>query len=272
MFDLVVKNAKVVNHDRIFDGTIGITGEKIALVSGADYVPEAREVIDAGHQYVLPGIVDPHVHLACYPTWPVEQGIEQQTKAAVAGGVTTVVHFLYANYSITQGYKEFMKVYKQVGYVDLAFHAAILRSSQIEEIPQLAELGICSYKFLLPYKGPEIYEEMKKAGIEGLDDGIVFEAFSKIASLDKGAIATIHAENPEMFFAAKDRIIKEGNVDRYYWTDTRPNYNEATTMIKICEFAKVTDCPIYFVHVTIKEGGEIIRKYRAEGVQVMGYN
>ena len=61
--DVIVKGGKIVNHNGIRDGDVLIQGEKITgIVSGSE-LPEAGEVIDATGLYVLPGLIDPHMHL-----------------------------------------------------------------------------------------------------------------------------------------------------------------------------------------------------------------
>ena len=63
MYDLLIKNGKLVTPDRIYEATVAINDGKYAafLAPGAEV--EAKEVIDAKGNYVFPGIIDCHAHL-----------------------------------------------------------------------------------------------------------------------------------------------------------------------------------------------------------------
>lgn len=61
--DIVMKNCKIVNHDGISNSGLAIKEGKIAAIAADEYLPEARSTIDAGGNYVLPGIIDAHCHV-----------------------------------------------------------------------------------------------------------------------------------------------------------------------------------------------------------------
>lgn len=63
MFDLVVKNGRIVTSDQIFSANIGVKGETIAAIFAPGLPFEARDVVDAKGKYVFPGGIDSHAHL-----------------------------------------------------------------------------------------------------------------------------------------------------------------------------------------------------------------
>src|SRR3972149_2679844 len=88
--DTVVKNGKVVLHDGILDAGVAIDKGKVVGLMPDAYLPEAKEVIDAGGKYILPGCIDPHAHLQrAYYT--MEENIKSETRHAAIGGITTMV-------------------------------------------------------------------------------------------------------------------------------------------------------------------------------------
>ena len=95
----IIKGGTVVNEGRAFKGTIVIDGERISeilednlssqsITSSSSQNGDAVEVIDASGCYVLPGIIDDHVHFR-EPGLTEKADIESETRAAAAGGVTT---------------------------------------------------------------------------------------------------------------------------------------------------------------------------------------
>ena len=95
-FDLVIQNGRLVTPAGIVEAHVGVMGESIAAISASPLLDEAREtdgtanVIDAKGRYVLPGVVDAHVHFND-PGFPEREDMASGTAAAAAGGVTTIV-------------------------------------------------------------------------------------------------------------------------------------------------------------------------------------
>ncbi|MDR1981760.1 MAG: dihydroorotase [Tannerellaceae bacterium] len=86
---ILIKNARIINEGRTFDGAVLIKGDKIAAVyEVAAPEVEAGEVIDAGGKWLLPGVIDDQVHFR-EPGLTHKGDIASESRAAVAGGVTT---------------------------------------------------------------------------------------------------------------------------------------------------------------------------------------
>lgn len=90
LFNLVIKNGKVVTTDRIFEASICVTDGKIAAIVEAGTPVEAEEVIDAKGSYVFPGAIDSHSHLND-PGYLWREDYAHGTAAAGVGGYTTIV-------------------------------------------------------------------------------------------------------------------------------------------------------------------------------------
>jgi dihydroorotase (multifunctional complex type) len=182
------------------------------------------------------------------------------TRSAAAGGVTTVIPFIASLESITSSLDVFRQIYEMAAHVDCSFHAVIFKAEQISEIKDLIRQGITSFKFLLPYKGTEALP-----GVGDIDEGLIYLGMREIAPT--GALAMVHCESYDIFSRLRSQIMsKESSAA--HWHDARPNECEAHAIATITSLAKLTRCPLYIVHISIKEGGDLVRRARAEGVRV----
>jgi len=285
--DCVIKNCIIVKHDRCIEGSIAIDKGKIVMIAGKIWeknnpsdshllpgnpsyknpesdMPGGKREIDAGGNYVIPGLIDPHMHFD-WPDWDFASGTESATKAAAAGGYTTVINHLSGPGDLKEIFESRKKIVEQKGYIDTAFHMAIFTEEQVEEIPDMAKLGVPSFKFFLPYRGSEVVPPLV-----GIDDGIVYTGFEKIAKIGYPGIALIHAENVEIFFRLKSRALKSGNDKNVNWADVRPVICELESIKRIACFSLATGCPVYIVHVSSMEGVQAIRDAQITGVNITG--
>src|SRR3972149_3277102 len=91
-FDLVIKNARIVTPVGVDSGEIGIKDGRIAAVAGRGSQLAAPSVVDAEQKYVIPGVVDPHVHVGAFN--PLKDDFRTESQAAAAGGGPTIgIHF-----------------------------------------------------------------------------------------------------------------------------------------------------------------------------------
>ncbi len=89
MFEGLIKNARIVNEGKIFDGSLVLHGGKIhSILSPGDSLPEARNIVDASGRILLPGIIDDQVHFR-EPGLTHKGDIRSESRAAVAGGITS---------------------------------------------------------------------------------------------------------------------------------------------------------------------------------------
>ena len=91
MFDLVIRNGRLVSPDAITPGTIGISGGSIAAIAPPGEQIAGANEIDATGMLILPGLVDAHVHIPGFLLSSRLDDFTSASKAAAAGGVTTVL-------------------------------------------------------------------------------------------------------------------------------------------------------------------------------------
>lgn len=286
-FDLVIQNGKLVIPPDVISGSIGIKGEKIAAIATDLGGLPAKKTIDAKENYVLPGVVDPETHLGIHRS--LEDDFISETKAALAGGVTTWGMMLTSP-TISRGYKQFkdpedsvpfsqvIPIFQELGdehsMVDYFLTPLVANDAQVEEIPRLAEeFGATSYKYYLHLKrGQETlgqWEPQRKIGVYGFDDGTVFIGMEHVGRLGPPCIVCIHPENWEIIRVMQARLIKQGRKDNAAWDQRCPHFVEAMHVRQYAYLAKVTNCPLYIVHTTTRETIDEILRARDDGVKVI---
>lgn len=91
MVDLVIKNGRMIVPQGVIYGGIGIEGSKIICIGNNSCLPEGNRVIDAEGHFIIPGLIDPHVHLAG-GVWPsLEEGLEAQFSKETEGPCMVVL-------------------------------------------------------------------------------------------------------------------------------------------------------------------------------------
>ncbi|NIS69426.1 MAG: amidohydrolase family protein [Proteobacteria bacterium] len=264
----VIRNCAIVNPHGIVHGGLAIDKGKIVAIAQDQDLPVAERTIDVKGNFVIPGIVDAHVHLEWPPGVELIQNIRTETQASASSGVTTVIHLLAPADDILKKAKEFVDVYEKNAFVDLALSARIYTREDIEQIQQLADYGIHGFKLLLPYKGTEA---VWKGRVGGIDDGIVFLTLEEIARLfNQGyrVFARVHCENVEIFFKLKEKYLEQ-NKEPSSWDEVRPRYCEEEAMRRMIYLSNITRCPLYIVHLSIGEGVGLVTEDKGENRKIM---
>jgi len=259
--DTIIRGGNIIiPHGGIVRGDILIYAGKIVGISSGFDLSEADIEIDGRGKYVFPGIIDVHTHYGVGSS----DDFLSETKSAALGGVTTIITFLnnpnrYSEIFIPE--KE--KAEKQA-YIDFSYHICLMKDEQLDEIPLYVEkYGISSFKFFMNYRG----DEGKSFGVEGLDDGFLYEGFKKISQYPK-AKAIVHAENIEICWRFRKKLKEEGKDGLETWNQSRPSFLEAESIQRACYLAKIADCPLYIAHVTSKAACEELNAFRQKYSQI----
>ena len=88
MSSVLIRNARLVNEGREFDGDLLVSHGRIVKIAGRIDSENARVEIDANGQWLLPGMIDDQVHFR-EPGAPAKGSIHSESRAAVAGGITS---------------------------------------------------------------------------------------------------------------------------------------------------------------------------------------
>src|ERR687890_2257119 len=148
--DVLITNASAVipNAGIIAETNIMIEDGKIkALVKSVENISASRK-IDVHGKYVLPGVIDPHVHYGVYT--PINEAARTESRSAAVGGVTSMIRMLrlFDGYCNSNVIKQ-LHASKGNHFIDYSIHASILRPDQIKDILYLKELGVSSLKIYM---------------------------------------------------------------------------------------------------------------------------
>ena len=253
MPSLTIANCVLVRPTGRVPASILIDDGRIVAIVRPDDRPEAEQTIDASGRFVIPGLIDPHVHLGLSQSF--ENACWNESRAAVTGGVTAMMHYLISPDSFTATYEQHAKAVETRSLVDVGFHGMVQNDLQVSEISQTTEsLGLTSYKFHMAMKGPEA-----AYGIRGVDDGLMFEGLQEVARTP-GVIALAHTENIDVILRFRDRWIDRWKQDpeSAVWTDYRPAFTEEEAIVRACLFAQQAGAPLGVVHNSVGRGPELL--------------
>jgi len=240
--DLVIKGGQVViPGSGIYETDVAVEGGKVSAL-GSGFT--GREEINASGKYILPGIIDPHIHLGIFGDLASE--METETRSGLIGGVTTVGCFMGGPDPYYPGFSDVIAMTEGKVNTDIFFHLGIMTPEQKQEIPRLIEeFGITSFKQYM-------------AGIPGLipdvDDGFLLKTFETAAQIGDRVIICVHAENPAINAACRVEIqnaLSDGTLAD--WSDTQPNFSEAEAVRRAAYLAGLAGNRLYFVHISAAE-------------------
>ena len=266
--DLRVINARVVTPSGTIFGGVGVADGEIAAVGADASLPDADREIDAEGNYLVPGFIDPHVHwgLSRYE-YDYHEGLEHdfetETRGAVHGGVTCVVNFLLQPEPYLPDMDFFKRAGEENSYVDFAYHAIVHQEHHIEEIEELAEEGVRSFKTFFnwyKYASPEL-------GIDHFDAGDVYRVLDKVSRINDGVVM-FHAENEDLAQVRREELQEEGRNDLEAWGESSPNVGEAMQIEQIARLTEYTDSRAYIVHMSTGEGVDTVERFREKGIDI----
>jgi dihydropyrimidinase len=228
---------------------------------GAGLPGDGAETIDATGCHVLPGLIDPHVHLGIFA--PFEEEIRTETRSALLNGVTTIGLYAGGTEPYLRTLDHTIRLIRECSWVDVFIHLPIFTPEQLEEIPIYASrYGITSFKAYM-------------CGIPGIipaaDDGFLLDIMTAVAALGPGAVLNIHAENASLVerAAAAGLAARPAGLDPARWANARPSYVEEEAVRRAAFLARTTGTRIYFVHLSSAAAAATVRTLKQEGADIL---
>ena len=259
MHDSLVRGTIVTSVQIMPDGWVAIDDGRIAAL-GTGEPPPARTVLDYTGKFVLPGLVDGHMHTSSSMGWP---GIEGSTRAAAAGGVTTCVDMPY---DVPQAVTSAAVLDDKIGWVnrtshvDVALYGTIAKHGGVAEIAGLAEGGVCSFK-LSTYE----YDAVR---FPRIDHPTMVEAFAAIAKT--GVPVSVHNEDQELVERLTAEAREAGQTHAIMHCRTRPPLAETMADDEIFEIGLATGAHVHIAHSSVARGFTIAEAFRSMGAQATG--
>ncbi|AMW98958.1 allantoinase AllB [Rummeliibacillus stabekisii] len=261
MFDLLIKGGNVVFHDGVRKVDIGVKDEKISCI--AEHITEdAKEVIDAAGQFVMPGMIDTHVHIS-EPGRTEWEGFETGSKSMAAGGTTSYVEMPLNALPATINKEALdlkLEAAKTQNYVDYAFYGGLVPDN-LDKLEELDAAGVLAFKCFLSDIASDI-----PGDFTNVDDYTLYKGMQKLAELDQ--LLCIHAENPSVTKKLAEDMVREGRTTAMDYVESRPIFTEVEAVSRAILFAKETGCKLHLVHISTSEAVQVIVKAQQEGVDV----
>ncbi len=253
--DLLLKNARLVLPDAgVQAGSVGVAQGRIVAVLSPGVDLPAHEVVDCENRWLMPGVIDPHVHFGFgdpKTDWRTE------SRSAAIGGVTTVISFHRAP-DFRDSVDALRTLAESQSTVDFAFHFGITSRLHTDTLAETsARFGVRSYKLYLMYRGAAGLSK----GFTEIDDGLLWDAMIRTREIP-GGILGVHCENVEIIPLLRDPLRRAGRSDAGVWDDQSPDFLEAENVSRVCYFAEKTGCPVNIVHLSSREALDMVRRHR----------
>jgi allantoinase len=249
----VIRGRRIVFPDGVRPASVHIEGQQIARVADHDAVPPHEEVVDVGDLVVSPGLVDTHVHIN-EPGRAEWEGFETATRAAAAGGVTTLVDMPLNSIPSTTS-REALRLKRRAAgsrcSVDVAFWGGVVPGN-VSDLEPLIDDGVRGFKCFLVPSGVDEFPAVDQADLR-----LAMPVLAR-----RNVPLLVHAESPSLIRPPKS----SGRYADYLATRSPQAEAEAVgMMIALAEqFAVLT----HIVHVSSAEAVEALAAAQAAGVPI----
>lgn len=256
---ILITNGLIVTSTDNYKSDILIIDGQINHIESKIKTSDIDKVIDAEGLYILPGGIDPHVHMHL----PTVSGYSSDdfltgSRAALYGGTTTLLDFvtLKKGRSLSDALRERKEEAKN-SMADFSFHVSPVEwtNSTEHEIYDCIREGVTSFKVYMAYKDTI-----------GLSDSDLLKVM-KVAG-KAGALVTVHCESGDEIDILRNKFFEEHHIEPKYHALSRPAGLEAGAVKRAIDLANLADCPLYIVHVSAKESLKHIQEAQCGGQKV----
>ena len=259
MDPILIINGTVVSSESSYEADILVNNGTIADIGklNPSRFPGCQ-VIDAKGKLILPGGIDPHVHLQLpTPAGPSCDDFISGSKAALVGGTTFVIDFVTParGESLVKALTLRLKESNNC-LVDYTLHMGITWYN--DSIPEqmhwcVNEVGIKSFKVYLAYKG---------------SIGIEYDELEKVMQTAASLNATVlvHCEEGDEILKNQKNFLSKGKTAPLYHALSRPPATESESVRKVIDLCRKTRCKTYIVHTSTAKSIEYIRAAKKEGL------
>ncbi|GIF17611.1 allantoinase [Actinoplanes tereljensis] len=250
MVDLVLRSRRVVTPSGVVPASVSVVGEKIVAVGPYDAQVEAGLTLDVADAAVLPGLVDTHVHVN-EPGRTEWEGFATATRAAAAGGVTTIIDMPLNSLPPTVDVAA-LKIKQKAAtgqiHVDVGFWGGAIPGNS-DKLPALHEAGVFGFKSFLADSGVPEFPPVSAA-----------ELATALEAVD--ALFVVHAEDPDHLHDAASSATYAD------FLASRPAEAEHAAIATAIEAARKSGRRVHILHLSAAGALPLIAAAKAEGVRV----
>lgn len=263
--DLVLAGGKVMLPGGLTDASVGVADGKIVMISHQQWVPDAKKVEEVSGRVVFPGFVDTHVHFRD-PGLLYKEDFETGTRAAAAGGITTVVD-MPNNKPVINTVEAFVRKRddtRKKAIVDYGLYAG---ATNLPEIPGMLAEGAIGVKIFM-VTDPKSGYPHDPALFTG-DDGVLYDTL-KIAK-HEGTYCAVHPTNQEIFAHESKKKWTAGTttpddfVEAYFGENCVSDHTAIATLI---EMSRASKSKVHVLHLRSEAGVLQLKRAKEDGVPV----
>ncbi len=261
MASTLIKNGTIVNSGETYKADVLIEGERISKI-GSSLERKADKIVDARGNYLIPGGIDVHTHLAMpFGSTIPSDDFYTGHKAAAFGGTTTHIDCCIQGKgeSFAKSIETWHNKADDKACIDYGFHMAItdLNDETIQELPKLPSMGVTSIKLFMAHKG-----------VSQVDDDTLFQAM-RIAG-KSGILTMVHAENGDVIDTLVKEALEANNTSPAWHGRTRPHLCESEATGRAIAMSGLANAPLYVAHMTCESAVEQLRLGKKQGLNVHG--
>ena len=252
MTDLIIRGRRVVTPEGVRAASVHVAEGLIVRVGAWEEAPPDIPVVDAGESIVMPGLVDTHVHIN-EPGRTEWEGFETGTRAAAAGGVTTILDMPLNSIPATttvDALEAKRKAAREKSVVNLEFIGGVVPGN-VGDLEGLRDAGVRAFKCFLSPSGVDEFPAVNERDLR--------EAFPVLARL--GLPLMVHAEDPARLLPSRGSSRKYGD-----YLTTRPVAAERAAISLLIQLMARTPTPVHIVHLSSASSLDIVRTARARGL------
>ncbi|MBC7403931.1 MAG: allantoinase AllB, partial [Microbacteriaceae bacterium] len=253
-FELVVRAASALVDGAFRPAWIGITGGVITAVSHQP-LEGATQIALAADEVLVPGLVDSHVHIN-EPGRTEWEGFASATRAAAAGGVTTLIDMPLNSIPATttvDALEQKRGIAASKSVVDVGFWGGAVPQN-LGRLRELHNAGVFGFKAFLAPSGVAEFDHLDASQLE--------RALEEIAGL--GGLLIVHAEDPGVL----DAHANEGGIDYRRFLESRPDAAEVTAIERVIAGVRRTGARAHILHLSSAAALPALRAARAEGLPI----
>ncbi|WP_226668504.1 allantoinase AllB [Metabacillus litoralis] len=259
VYDVILRNGFIVTEKGVTKGNIVITNGKITKVTNREIKGSSKVDIDASSYYILPGLIDTHVHFN-EPGRLEWEGFETGSKSLAAGGVTTFFDMPLNSYPPTINKEAYLlknEIGMQKSITNFRLWGGVVPEN-IENLAELSSCGVIGFKAFMSSSGIEDFQSC--------NDIELLKAMEKISQLS--AILAVHAESQAIVTYLTEKMKKNKMLSAESYAKSRPIESEIEAVDRILTYAALTNCKTHIVHVTSSKVVSKVLEAKQRGVNV----
>ncbi len=259
MFDKLIAGRVVTPTGIIENGWIAVSAETIGAVGSRDR-PAATETVDYGDAYILPGAVDGQTHAGSQIGFP---GLLPTTKAAVIGGVTTIVDMPYDEPDpiVTSDLLSAkIDAIHAHAVADVALYGTVPTAPVAADVAALVAGGVCAFKISSFEAHPHRFPRIDSAATRSLIEMLA----------DSGLPLGLHNEDQEIVRALAARFRAEGRTGPSDHSPSRPEVAEISATATFLSLGAGQPTPLHIVHISTPDGFDLVRRFAESGAPATG--